>query len=141
VSHSDTKFKAHLFNDETTKADVFRAVMPLSKNSLMTIVRENAEDDNDRRPWVAWRIDAACSIIFGGAQFKEGTDLWVTQRVGLMPPPDFGRQLSKDRFQRILRYWARGLREERDKLTKTPWAQIDPWVEGYNEARRRGNKS
>jgi hypothetical protein len=56
------------------------------------------------------------SIIFGGAQFKEGTDLWATQGVGLMPPPDFGRFLSKDRFARNLRFWARGLKEEREKL-------------------------
>jgi hypothetical protein len=102
VPHFDTKFKSHLFNDETTEADVFRALMPISKTGLLKIVRQNAEDDNDRRPWVGWHIDAALAIIFGGAQFKEGTDLWATQRVGLMPPPDFGRFLSKDRFQRIL---------------------------------------
>ena len=113
VPHFDTKFKSHLFNDETTEADVFWAFMPISKTGLLKIVRQNAEDDNDRRPWVGWHIDAALAIIFGGAQFKEGTDLWATQRVGLMPPPDFGRFLSKDRFQRILRYWARGLSEER----------------------------
>ena len=74
---------------------------------------------------------------FWGAQFKEGTDLWATQRVGLMPPPDFGRFLSKDRFQRILRYWARGLSEEREVLRLNPWATIDPWVDGFNEARFR----
>jgi hypothetical protein len=111
--------------------------MPVSKTRLLQIVRQNAEDDNDRRPWVGWHIDAALSIIFGGAQFKTGTDLWATQRVGLMPPPDFGRFLSKDRFQRILRYWARGLAEEREMLRQNPWATIDPWVEGFNEARLR----
>ncbi len=54
-----------------------------------------------------------------------------------MSPPDFGRQLSHDRFQRVLRYWARGLPEEREKIKQNPWAQIDPWVKGYNDARLR----
>jgi hypothetical protein len=92
----------------------------------------------DRKNWVEWHIeDAALAIIFGGAQFKEGTDLWTTQRVGLMPPPDFGRFLSQDRFSRILRYWARGRQDERDKLRDNVWAQIDPWVSGFNAARPR----
>jgi hypothetical protein len=52
----------------------------------------------------------------------------------MMPAPDFGRQLSQDRFQRVLRYWARGLPAEREKLRLNPWAQIDPWVDGFNAA-------
>ena len=54
-----------------------------------------------------------------------------------MPGPDFGRQLSQDRFQRVLRYWARGRPVEREKLRLHPWAQIDPWVDGFNAARLR----
>ena len=100
-------------------------------------MRVNACEDGDKRIWLPWHIDATIAIIFGGAQFKEGTDLWATKRVGMMPAPDFGRHLSHDRFQRVLRYWARGLPEEREKLKQNPWAQIDPWVKGYNEARLR----
>ena len=136
VPHFDTKFKSHLFNDETTEADVFRALMPISKTGLLKIVRQNAEDDNDRRPWLGWHIDAALAIIFGGAQFKEGTDLWATQRVGLMPAPDFGRFLSKDRFKRILRCWSRGLSEEREVLRLNPWATIDS-TRGWMVSMRR----
>ena len=54
-----------------------------------------------------------------------------------MPAPDFGRQLSRDRFQRVLRYWARGIPADRDKLKLNPWAVIDPWVKGFNAARLR----
>ena len=135
--HFDTTFKTHLFNEDTKEVDVFLALMPLSKNTLLTLVRENAENDNANRVWSMWHIEAALAIIFGGAQFKEGTDLWATQRVGLMPPPDFGRQLSRDRFQRILRYWGRGLEEERGNLKDNPWAVIDPWIKGFNASRRR----
>jgi len=55
----------------------------------------------------------------------------------MMPGPDFGRQLSHDRFERIIRYWSRGLPMEREKLRLNPWAQIDPWVQGFNDARMR----
>ena len=82
-------------------------------------------------------IEAALTIIFGGAQFKEGTDLWATQNVGLMPPPDFGRHLSRDRFKRIVRYWGRGRISERNRLRNNPWAQVDSWVKGFNDARLR----
>ena len=41
VPHFDTKFKSHLFNDETTEADVFKALMPISKTGLLKIVRQN----------------------------------------------------------------------------------------------------
>ena len=135
--HFDTTFKSNLFNENSTEVDIFKAFMPLSKTTLLNIVRANVDEDGDKRLWLPWHIDATLAIIFGGAQFKEGTDLWSTKRVGMLPPPDFGRQLSHDRFQRVLRYWARGLLEERQKLKENPWAQIDPWVKGFNAARER----
>jgi hypothetical protein len=46
--------------------------MPLGKSAMLNIVRDNAEEDNDKRVWLGWHIDAAIVIIFGGAQFKEG---------------------------------------------------------------------
>ncbi len=65
-------------------------------------MRANADEEGDRRPWLPWHIDTTLAIIFGGAQFKEGTDLWSTKRVGMLPAPDFGRQLSRDCCQRVL---------------------------------------
>ncbi len=136
--HFKTIFKTNLFNEDATEVEIFRALMPLGRDAMLNIIRDNAEDENDGRVWLGWHVDAALAIIFGGAQFKEGTDLWATGRVGLVPAPDFGRHLSRDRFNRILRYWARGLKEDRDKLKDNPWAQIDRWVlEAFNEARQR----
>jgi hypothetical protein len=77
------------------------------------------------------------AVIFGGAQFKSETDLWSTEARGMMPPPNFGRVLSRDRFKRILRYWAHGTRDDKDKLRARPWAQVDKWVRGFNNARLR----
>jgi hypothetical protein len=135
--HLPTTFKTNLFHDETREVDVFEALMPISKENLLKIVRENSEELNDGRTWIMWMIDAALTIIFGGAQFKDGTDLWATNNNGLMPPPDFGKHLSRDRFKRICRYWARGLKKERDRLRDNPWAQVDSWVKGFNDARLR----
>jgi hypothetical protein len=135
--HFETVFKSNLFNEDATEVDIFKALMPLSRTALLNIVRDNADEDGDKRLWLPWHIDATLAIIFGGAQFKEGTDLWSTKRVGMLPAPDFGRQLSQDRFQRVLRYWARGLPEERQKIRDNPWAQVDPWVKGFNAARER----
>ena len=137
--HFETTFKCNMFHSEATEVEVFRAFMPLDRQTLLNIIRDNADEDGsaDKRIWEKWHVDAALAIIFGGAQFREGTDLWATKKVGMMPAPDFGRQLSFDRFQRILRYWARGMAWQRNKLRLNPWAQIDNWVKGFNEARLR----
>ena len=107
--HFDTTFKTNLFNEEMLEVDIFRALMPLGTDGLLHIIRENANEDGDKRIWLGWHVDAAIAIIFGGAQFKEGTNLWATKRVEIMPGPDFRRQLSYDRFEMVLRYWSLGL--------------------------------
>ncbi len=73
------------------EGDVFRAFMPLYRQQLLDIVRDNADEDGDKRVWLACHIDATIAVLFGGAQFKEGTNLWATKKVGMMPAPDFGR--------------------------------------------------
>jgi hypothetical protein len=57
--------------------------MPLSITALLNIVQENADEDGDKRVWLAWHIDVTLAIIFGGTQFKEGAALWPTKRVGI----------------------------------------------------------
>jgi hypothetical protein len=84
------------------------------------MVRENAEDVNDRSPYYLWHIDCTMALSFGGAKFKAETDLWSTERKGMMHDPDFGRVLSRDRFKKIVRYWDRGLRSERENLRGKP---------------------
>jgi len=42
--------------------------------------------------------------LYGGAQYKKGTELWATERKGMINAPDFGRVLARDRFIRINRY-------------------------------------
>ena len=61
--------------------------MPVSPEKLLSVVREGAEKANCRLNWNMDHILAALCIIFGGAQFKENTDLWAVQRKGMIPPP------------------------------------------------------
>jgi hypothetical protein len=50
----------------------------------------------------------------------------------MMPAPDFGLFLSRDRFKKILRYWARGPEGTSEKLTDNPWEEVDYWVRAFN---------
>jgi hypothetical protein len=42
--HLPTTFKTNICHDETREFDVFEALMPVSKNELLRIVRQNSED-------------------------------------------------------------------------------------------------
>jgi hypothetical protein len=84
--HLPTTFKTNLFNHATRECDVFEALLPLSKDVLLQIFRENSEELNDGRTYQMWMIEATIAIVLGGAQFKEGTDLWATKNMWLMPP-------------------------------------------------------
>ncbi len=80
--HFNTTFKCNMFHSEATEVEVFRAFMPLDRQTLLTIIRDNADEDGstDKRIWEKWHVDAALAIIFGGAQFREGTNLWTTKK-------------------------------------------------------------
>ena len=54
----------------------------------------------------------------------------------MLAPPDFGRVLSYDRFQRTLRYLARGPDGTEALKESDPWAEIRWMVDGFNTTRR-----
>ena len=68
--HFETSFKANMFHSDATEVEVFRALMPLDRQSLLNIIRDNADEDGDKRVWDKWHVEATLAIIFGGAQFK-----------------------------------------------------------------------
>ena len=63
--HFDTTFKTNLFNDAALEIDIFRALMPLDRDQLFTIVRENADEDEDRRVRLGWHVDATVLAVQG----------------------------------------------------------------------------
>ena len=100
-----SKFTRLHISDATKEVDVFLQLMPLSKEKLLQIVRDGAAVAKDKRKWEIEHIEAALCIIFGGAQYKAGTNLWGVQKKDMLRAPDFGLHLSEDRFGKILRYW------------------------------------
>ena len=81
-----------------------------SKEKLLQIVRDGAAVAKDKRKWEIEHIEAALCIIFGGAQYKAGTNLWGVQKKSMLRAPDFGLHLSEDRFGKI-RVYGTGLRD------------------------------
>ncbi len=77
-----------------------------------------------------------CVSFLEVLSFKDMTDLWSVKRKGMMPVPDFGLFLSRDRFRRILWYWARGPEGTSENLKDNPWEEVDYWVCGFNKNRR-----
>jgi hypothetical protein len=63
----ETIFKHLRINDDTTELDVFLALLPLSPEKLLEIVREGSANID--------HIYSALCLLFGAGQFKEGTDL------------------------------------------------------------------
>ncbi len=64
--HFDTHFKTNLFNDMTREVDIFNVLLPIGRDELLAIVRENAEEEYDKRQFFLWHID--CAIY--------GRDIW-----------------------------------------------------------------
>ncbi len=47
--HFDSYFKINMFHNMTKEVDVFNALLPLSKEALLEVVRENAQESNYTR--------------------------------------------------------------------------------------------
>jgi hypothetical protein len=80
-----TYFKNFIIDDRTPELDIFWSLRPLSPAKLLQIVRDGAEKANCQLSWSLDHINATLCINFGGAQFKECTDLWAITRKGMMP--------------------------------------------------------
>ncbi len=57
--HFETSFKANMFHCEATEVEVFRALMPLDRQTLLAIIRDSAEEETRATVWERWHVDAA----------------------------------------------------------------------------------
>jgi hypothetical protein len=55
---------------------------------------------------------------------------------GMIPAPDFGVYLSRDRFGKILRYWAFGVTGDVNLLREKTWEEFGIWVRAFNKNRK-----
>ena len=100
VGEFDMQLKHVSINDFTSVRDIFWKMMPLKRDHLLKIVRDRADECSDKK-FKSWNASHILKVIIGASQFRAHTDLWSTERTGMLPPPDFGRWISKDRFTRI----------------------------------------
>jgi hypothetical protein len=124
------RMRHRTLNDDTREVDIHDDLLPISHDFILDIVQYRADQANDKRPYTANHVNGFLVCLYGGAQFKEGTDLWATAPVGMMPPPNFGRHLDKRRFTNILRYLKEGPEGCEDDAD--PWHPVRFIVGGYN---------
>ena len=128
--------KTFTFTSETTKKEIWEHVLPVTLHRMLAVVKENAQTHNDN-PKCYTDDGLLCffALLHAGCQFTAGCDAWRKKRKGMMPPPDFGRVMSHDRFDRWLRHLAEGPQEDRGK--DDPWHPIRWLVDGFNASRKR----
>ncbi len=83
------RMRHRTLNDDTREVDIHDDLLPISHDFILDIVQYRADQANDKRPYTANHVNGFLVCLYGGAQFKEGTDLWATAPVGMMPPPRF----------------------------------------------------
>jgi hypothetical protein len=108
-------------------------LLPTSHEFILDIVQCRADQANEKRPYTRNHINGFLVCVYGGAQYKEGTDLWAKGRVGMMPPPDFGRHLDKRRFPNVLRCLKEGPEGYEDDAG--PWHPVRFIVRNVKAAR------
>ena len=129
------RMRHRTLNDSTREVDIHDDLLPTSHDFILDIVQCRADQTSDKRRYTAHHVRGFLVCVCGGAQYKEGTDLWATKRVGMMPAPNFGRHLDKERFTRILRCLKAGPEGFEDE--GDPWHPVRFMVGGYNKTRRR----
>ena len=96
-------------NSHTKRSDIWKELLPVDLDGMLKVVKENATRHSDRTRYDAEGLLCFLCCLYGGCQFVDGTGLWATEKCGMMPPPDFGEFLSRDKFKRWLRYLSEGL--------------------------------
>ena len=125
--------------DDVEAIDFFLLMLPVPLEKMLEVVKYRAAEVNDKYKdrWYKEHVVGFLLVLLGSAQFKRGTNLWSRKMVGLIPPLDFGRYITEDRYKRVQRYLSRGPEGCDDLLAEDPWAQVRWLVDGFNEVRRR----
>jgi len=69
IPDHDLSMKNMTITDDTDVVDIFWKMMPMDRDALCKIVRDRAEDIDDKkyRNWNVHHIDEAIKVIIGGA--------------------------------------------------------------------------
>ena len=128
------EMKKMTVNSHTKRSDFWKELLPVNLDGMLEVAKENAVKHKDKGLYDKTGLLQFLCQLYGGCQFASGTDLWATEKKGMMPPPDFGQHGSKDKFRR----WMRHLGEGPEKARKNdPWREVRWLIDGYNDNRRK----
>jgi hypothetical protein len=99
--------KMHV-NSRATRSDFWKELFPVPLEEALQAVTENASKRGDRSVFNVDGLMKRPRCLCGGRQFAKGIGAWATTQKGMMPPPNFGRATSNDKFKRWNRCLAEG---------------------------------
>jgi hypothetical protein len=116
----------------TDLSQIWEHFLPVSLSKMLAVVKERAAMPIHRETgkFDVRGLKAFFCILFGACQFKPGTDLWSVEQAGMMPPPNFGRCTSQDKFRRWMKCLAMGPVGDDNK---GPWHEIEWLFTGFNK--------
>ena len=127
------KMKKMRVNSHTKRSDFFKELFPVDFEHVLKVVKEGAARHNDKGKYTIDGLYSFLCCFYGGCQFSVGTDCWETATRGMLPPPNFGRFMSRDKFDRWLRYISEG---PEDASNSDPWREVRWLVKGHNKNRK-----
>ena len=83
--------KKMVVNSHTTRSDFWKELFPVPLTEMLKVAQDNAARHRDRGEFEMDGLLAFLCCLYGGCQFAVGTDVWATQRKGMMPPPQLRR--------------------------------------------------
>ena len=106
--------KKMVVNSHTTRSDFWKELFPVPLTEMLKVAQDNAARHRDRGGFEMDGLLAFLCCLYGGCQFAVGTDVWATQRKGMMPPPPTSEifkvltslNVGSGTYQKVL--WMRG---------------------------------
>ena len=77
-------------NSHTRASDFWKGLLPVPVERVLEVVRENAKLHRDNSKYDEEGLMGWFCCLYGGCQFKPGTDVWSTEKKGMVPGPNFG---------------------------------------------------
>jgi hypothetical protein len=128
--------KGFVVTADTKPVDLWEFFLPVPLEGMPVVVRANAAlHPKDKAEYCNMGgLRAFLGLLFSGAQFKVGTDLWSKKRKGMMPALNYSHVMSKGKFDRYFRYLSEGPPDDIDP--QEPLYPMRWVVGGFNKSRK-----
>ena len=132
------QFRNLVVNEGTTRYDMWKELFPVQFKDMADIVAARARQKNDNGFFDEDGLRKFLACLYAGSQFRVGTDVWAKEKKGLMPPPNFCKYMSQDKFNRWMRYISMG--RPQDDGNEDPWYEVR-WLVDKLKCKSAGNMS